>query len=364
MYTSSESTPLLSASSNSRPRQRFNAHTARPRGTPASLGFFPASTSQALHQGTAASLSASEKKHPLINTRSNMACCFQCIPNAEIGVIERLGKYQGLAQPGFTCILWPLDSIVAKLSTRVQQLDVRMETKTKDNVFVTAVVSVQYQPIKSKIYDAFYRLTDPQAQIRSYVYDVVRSTLPKLDLDQAFDSKEDIAIAVKNQLEEVMQEYGYQILQALVTDMDPDARVKGAMNEINASKRLREAATNKAEADKIMQVKAAEAEAESKYLSGVGVSRQRKAIVDGLRDSVQTFSETIDGTSPKDVMDLLLLTQYFDMLRDVGQSSRAATVFLPHAPQSVATLQGAMRDGFMQGQAGSEGLASAQMMNR
>ncbi|CAN0438584.1 unnamed protein product, partial [Ectocarpus sp. 8 AP-2014] len=120
-------------------------------------------------------------------------------------------------------------------------------------------------------------------------------TLPKLDLDQAFDSKEDIAIAVKNQLEEVMQEYGYQILQALVTDMDPDARVKGAMNEINASKRLREAATNKAEADKIMQVKAAEAEAESKYLSGVGVSRQRKAIVDGLRDSVQTFSETIDG---------------------------------------------------------------------
>ncbi|CAN0034760.1 unnamed protein product [Pylaiella littoralis] len=293
-----------------------------------------------------------------------MACCFQCIPNAEIGVIERLGKYQGLAQPGFTCILWPFDKIVAKLSTRVQQLDVRMETKTKDNVFVTAVVSVQYQPIKAKIYDAFYRLTDPKAQIRSYVYDVVRSTLPKLDLDQAFDSKEDIAIAVKNQLEEVMQEYGYQILQALVTDMDPDTRVKGAMNEINASKRLREAATNKAEADKIMQVKAAEAEAESKYLSGVGVSRQRKAIVDGLRDSVETFSKTIDGTSPKDVMDLLLLTQYFDMLRDVGQSSRAATVFLPHAPQSVASLQSAMRDGFMQGQAGSAGLASAETMKR
>ncbi|CAN0567920.1 unnamed protein product, partial [Ectocarpus sp. 12 AP-2014] len=149
-----------------------------------------------------------------------------------------------------------------------------------------------------QIYDAFYRLTDPQAQIRSYVFDVVRSelgTLPKLDLDQAFDSKEDIAVAVKNQLEEVMKEYGYMILQALVTDMDPDPRVKEAMNEINASKRLREAATNKAEADKIMQVKAAEAEAESKYLSGVGVSRQRKAIVDGLRDSVQNFAEAIDG---------------------------------------------------------------------
>ncbi|CAM9975816.1 unnamed protein product [Ectocarpus sp. 6 AP-2014] len=282
-----------------------------------------------------------------------MAFCFQCVSNSEVGVVERLGKFTGLAAPGLNCILWPIDVIVAKISTRVQQLDVRMETKTKDNVFVTAVVSVQYQPIKEKIYDAFYRLTDPQAQIRSYVFDVVRSTLPKLDLDQAFDSKEDIAVAVKNQLEEVMKEYGYQILQALVTDMDPDPRVKEAMNEINASKRMREAATNKAEADKIMQVKAAEAEAESKYLSGVGVSRQRKAIVDGLRDSVQNFAEAIDGTSPKDVMDLLLLTQYFDMLRDVGQSSRAATVFLPHAPQSVAAIQAAMRDGFMQGQAGS-----------
>ncbi|CAM9777613.1 unnamed protein product [Ascophyllum nodosum] len=288
-----------------------------------------------------------------------MAYCLHCIPNAEVGVIERLGKYQDLAQPGLNCICWPVDVIVARISTRVQQLDVRMETKTKDNVFVTAVVSVQYQPIKQKVYDAYYRLTDPQAQIRSYVYDVVRSTLPKLDLDQAFDSKEDIAIAVKNQLEHVMEEYGYQILQALVTDMDPDPRVKEAMNEINASKRLREAATNKAEADKIMQVKAAEAEAESKYLSGVGVSRQRKAIVDGLRDSVLTFSEKIGGTSPKDVMDLLLLTQYFDMLRDVGQSSGSSTVFLPHAPQSVEALQSAMRNGFMQGNAGQVGIAGA-----
>ncbi|CAM9601716.1 unnamed protein product, partial [Sphacelaria rigidula] len=167
--------------------------------------------------------------------------------------------------------------------------------QTKDNVFVTAVVSVQYQAVETKIYDAYYRLTDPKAQIRSYVYDVVRSTLPKLDLDQAFDSKDDIAVNVKNQLETVMMEYGYQILQTLVTDLDPDRRVKEAMNEINASKRMREAATNKAEADKIMQVKAAEAEAESKYLSGVGVSRQRKAIVDGLRESVQTFSTSIEG---------------------------------------------------------------------
>eukprot|EP00904_Undaria_pinnatifida_P012412 jgi/Undpi1/8300/HiC_scaffold_25.g10769.m1 len=224
-----------------------------------------------------------------------MAFCCQCVPNSEIGVVERLGRYTTLAQPGFNWICWPLDKIVARLSTRVQQLDVRMETKTKDNVFVTAVVSVQYQPIRGNIYEAYYRLTDPQAQIRSYVYDVVRNGLIvgrifffSISIHRYVARpnlfSQDIAVAVKQQLEEVMKEYGYQILQALE-----------AMNEINASKRLREAATNKAEADKIMQVKAAEAEAESKYLSGVGVSRQRKAIVDGLRDSVQTFSETIDG---------------------------------------------------------------------
>lgn len=292
-------------------------------------------------------------------------CCCWCIQTSEVGIIERFGQYKTLAQPGLVCLLWPCDSLVTAMSTRVQQIDVKVESKTKDNVFVFAIVSVQFQAKRDKIYDAYYRLTDPNQQIRAYVFDVLRSTLPKMELDAAFEAKEEIAHAVKEQLEAVMESYGFQILQALITDLEPDRRVKDAMNEINASKRLREAAHNKAEADKIMQVKAAEAEAESKYLSGVGVARQRKAIIDGLRDSIHDFSESIAGTTPKDVMDLLLLTQYFDMLRDVGQSSRSTTVFLPHTPDSVAGLQAAMRDGFMQGQAGyARAVAGQEVMGR
>ncbi|KAG5176518.1 flagellar associated protein [Tribonema minus] len=286
-------------------------------------------------------------------------CCCICVQTSEVGVVERFGQFEKLAKPGLSLVFWPLSQVVGTISTRVQQLDVQAETKTSDNVFITVNVCVQYQVLYDKVYDAFYRLTDPKSQIRSYVYDVIRSTMPKLELDQAFAAKEEVAHAVKEQLTVVMQEYGYQILQALVTDLEPDRRVKDAMNEINASKRLREAATNKAEADKIMQVKAAEAEAESKYLSGVGVSRQRQAIVAGLRDSIHDFSSSIEGTTPKDVMDLLLLTQYFDMLRDIGQSTKSSTIFLPHAPESVASLQGAMRDGFMQAAA-----AKAQTINR
>jgi regulator of protease activity HflC (stomatin/prohibitin superfamily) len=203
------------------------------------------------------------------------------------------------------------------------------------------------------VYDAYYRLTDPQAQIRSYVYDSVRSAVPKMELDSAFEAKDDIAIAVKENLQSVMEDYGYSILQTLVTDMDPDRRVKDAMNEINSSKRIREAATHKAEADKILQVKAAEAEAESKYLSGVGVARQRQAIVAGLRDSISEFSEQVQGASPKDAMDLLLLTQYFDALTSIGSSSKATTIFLPHDPASVGQVASAMRNGFMQGEAAS-----------
>mmetsp|Transcript_3807 Transcript_3807/g.5841 ORF Transcript_3807/g.5841 Transcript_3807/m.5841 type:complete len:292 (+) Transcript_3807:108-983(+) len=286
-------------------------------------------------------------------------CCCVCVQTSEIGYIESLGEFQKLAKPGLSCMFWPFSQLVGTLSTRIQMLKVRAETKTKDNVFITVDVTVQYQIIIEKCHEAFYKLTDHQSQIRSYVFDVIRSTMPKLDLDEAFASTEEVATAVKNQLYDIMKNYGYQIINALVTDLEPDQRVKDAMNEINASKRMREAAANKAEADKIMQVKAAEAEAESKYLSGVGVSRQRKAIVGGLRDSISDFSSTVAGTTPKDVMDLLLLTQYFDMLKDVGSNPKGATVFLPHAPNEVASLQAAMRDGFMQSSA-----AGTMSMNR
>lgn len=261
--------------------------------------------------------------------------CIVCIRTKEVGVVEDLGEFKGLLSAGLHFVLWPLQGVTGTLSLRVQQLDVTCETKTKDNVFVQCQVAVQFRVLEDEAYNAYYRLSDPNGQIQSYVFDVVRSTVPKLELDQTFASKADIASAVKDKLQTVMHQYGYQIMEALVTDLAPDNKVKASMNEINASKRLKEAASHKAEADKIKQVKAAEAEAEARYLSGLGVARQRKAIVQGLQTSVSEFSENVNGASPKDVMDILLLTQYFDTLSSVGANS----LILEHDPATVANLQ-------------------------
>lgn len=244
-------------------------------------------------------------------------------------MIERFGQFNRLAQPGCNMIVMPCEQRVGLLSFRVQQLNVTVETKTLDNVFLVAVVSVQYQVLRDKTYEAFYSLTNPKQQITAHVYDVMRSELPTLELDAVFEAKEELAVAVKNNLTEIMTTYGYQIVQVLITDLDPDQRVKNAMNEINASKRLKYAVAERAEGDKILQVKAAEAEAEAKYLSGVGVAKQRKAIVDGLRNSIVDFQHEVSGSSTKEVMDLLLLTQYFDMIRDVGSASHCKTTFVP-----------------------------------
>lgn len=255
-------------------------------------------------------------------------CCI-CVSTSEVVVIERLGKFDRMQPAGLGVVVCPFEQNAGAVSFRVQQLDVRVETKTKDNVFLTAVVSVQYQVIREKVYEAFYSLTNTQQQITAHVYDVMRSQLPTLELDAVFEAKEDLALAVKNALQVTMSEYGYQILQALITDIDPDNRVKQAMNEINSAKRLKYAVAEKAEGQKILQVKSAEAEAEAKYLSGVGVAKQRKAIVDGLRTSIVDFSEGVQGASSKDVMDLLLLTQYFDCIRDVGSAKHCKTTFVP-----------------------------------
>jgi len=263
-----------------------------------------------------------------------MSCCCICVRTQEVAIVEDLGQFKRLVDPGLHCILWPLQSVAGTLSLRIQQLDVNCETKTKDNVFVNVAVAVQYRVITESAYDAFYRLSDPRGQIQSYVFDVVRSTVPRLELDEAFASKNEIADATLKQLESVMKDYGYEILNTLVTDMSPDARVKASMNEINASKRLKEAASHKAEADKVQQVKAAEADAEARYLSGLGVARQRTAIVNGLQDSVNEFSDGVKGVSSKDVMDILMLTQYFDTLTAVGANS----MILEHEPASVAAL--------------------------
>mmetsp|Transcript_8554 Transcript_8554/g.19814 ORF Transcript_8554/g.19814 Transcript_8554/m.19814 type:complete len:280 (-) Transcript_8554:702-1541(-) len=255
--------------------------------------------------------------------------CFFTISTSEVGLVENCGKFSRMVQPGLNFVFCPYEELVGRLSFRVQQLDVRVETKTLDNVFLTAVVSVQYQVLREKAYEAFYALTNPTQQITAHVYDVMRAQLPTLELDAVFEAKEDLALAVKNALSETMSSFGYQILQTLITDLDPDQRVKNAMNEINSSKRLKFAVAERAEGDKILQVKSAEAEAEAKYLSGVGVAKQRKAIVDGLKSSIVDFSDGVKGSSTKEVMDLLLLTQYFDMVRDVGQANHCKTTFVP-----------------------------------
>eukprot|EP00301_Raphidiophrys_heterophryoidea_P014767 c23227_g1_i1.p1 GENE.c23227_g1_i1~~c23227_g1_i1.p1 ORF type:complete len:297 (-),score=98.92 c23227_g1_i1:401-1246(-) len=268
-----------------------------------------------------------------------MSCCFICISTSEVAVIERFGKFEKVAGAGCNFVCWPFSYVASRLSLRLQQLDVDCETKTKDNVFVNVVVSVQYQVLREKVYEAAYKLTNSHDQIRAYVFDVVRSTVPHMLLDHAFESKDEISTQVKNQLSVAMNEYGYVIVKALVTDLTPDARVKAAMNEINANKRHKEAATERAEADKILVVKAAEAHAESQYLSGVGVAKQRKAIVDGLRDSVNEFSGHVEGTGPREVINLLMVTQYFDMLDAIGVKSKSSTIFIPHNPSSVLDLQ-------------------------
>jgi len=269
------------------------------------------------------------------------------VNTGEIGLIEKFGRFNRVARAGFTFVMWPLEDIAGLQTLRVQQLDVLTESKTKDDVTVHVKVAVQYQVIPDKVYDAFYRLTRPELQIRAYVDDVVRSTMPRMTLDTAFEAKEDVARSVKESLDKVMHEYGYQIMQALVTDLQPDVKVRNAMNEINAAKRQKLAAAEKAEADKILLVKAAEAESEAKYLSGVGVARQRKAIVDGFKDSVLDFTGGVEGTTPKDIINMMMVTQYLDMLKDVGQCPTNSTTFVPHSIGGGDTGS-QVRDGLMQ----------------
>lgn len=225
-----------------------------------------------------------------------------------VAIVQRFGKHLRIAQPGLHVKIPIADVVAGRLNLRVRQLNVKVETKTEDNVFVHVVVSVQYYVLLQKTYDAFYRLADPEGQITSFVFDVVRARVPNMKLDDVFEKKNEVADAVKNELAEVMDDFGYGIVKALVTDINPDDKVKDAMNEINAAQRLRVAATEKGEAERILKVKAAEAEAQSKALQGKGIADQRKAIVDGLRESVEEFQQTVPGTLPQDVMNLVLMT--------------------------------------------------------
>jgi regulator of protease activity HflC (stomatin/prohibitin superfamily) len=269
-------------------------------------------------------------------------------------VVERFGKFRRVAGPGLNLKVPFIERVAGRINLRVQQLDVTVETKTKDNVFVHIIVAVQYMVLPAKVFDAFYRLDQPTVQITAYVFDVVRARVPKMELDDVFERKDEVAIAVKEELSGEMETFGYIIVQALVTDIDPDKKVKESMNEINAAKRLREAAQERGEADKILKVKAAEAEAESKALQGRGIADQRRAIIDGLRESVDQFAQSISGTTPESIMQLVLMTQHYDTVKEIGASSRANTIFVPYTPGGMSDLAQQMRDALISANAASQ----------
>ena len=273
---------------------------------------------------------------------------FFTVEQRTIAIVQRLGKFVREAGPGLNTKIPILDRVVGRINLRVQQLDVKIETKTEDNVFVQMVVAVQFYVLPEKVYDAFYKLDDARRQITSYVFDVVRAQVPKIKLDDLFEKKDEIADIVKSELEQVMAGFGYGILKALVTDIDPDPKVKLSMNEINAAQRMRVAATEKGEADRILKVKSAEGDAQSKALQGKGIAEQRQAIVAGLRDSVDEFQRSVPGTTARDVMNLVLMTQYFDTLKEIGASSQTNTILIPHSPGNLAALTDQIRNAMIE----------------
>jgi regulator of protease activity HflC (stomatin/prohibitin superfamily) len=260
---------------------------------------------------------------------------FFTVSTAQVAVITRFGKFQRVAEAGLNWKLPYFDTVSGVVSLRVNQIALTMETKTKDNVFVTIPISVQNRVRPERVYDAFYKLSDPVAQIKSYVEQVILGHVPSMTLDEVFASQSSIAAAVKQELDADMAAFGYEIVNVLVTDIIPDSKVKSAMNDINAAQREQVAATARGEADKILVVKKAEAEAESKALQGQGIANQRKAIIEGLQVSVEQFQRAVEGATSKDVMQLVLITQYYDTLKSIGESDKTNTLFLSHSPAAV-----------------------------
>ena len=277
-----------------------------------------------------------------------LSSTFFTVEQRTVAIVQRLGKFNREAGPGIQVKIPFIDKVAGRVNLRVRQLDVEIETKTEDNVFVRMVVAVQYYVLPETAYDAFYKLENAQRQITSFVFDVVRAQVPKIRLDDVFEKKDDIANIVKSELSSVMEEFGFSILKALVTDIDPDVKVKQSMNEINAAQRARVAATERGEADRIIKVKSAEGDAQSKALQGRGIADQRQAIVAGLRDSVDEFRKSIPGTTAKDVMNLVLMTQYFDMLKEIGASSHSNAILIPHSPGNLSALTDQMRNAMIE----------------
>jgi regulator of protease activity HflC (stomatin/prohibitin superfamily) len=272
---------------------------------------------------------------------------FFTVNTAQVAVITRFGKFLRVAEAGLNWKMPYFDTVAGMVSLRVNQITLTMETKTKDNVFVTIPISVQNRVRPEKVFDAFYKLSDPVAQIKSYVEQVILGHVPGMTLDDVFASQSSIAAAVKKELDADMSTFGYEIVNVLVTDIVPDAKVKSAMNDINAAQREQVAANARGEAEKILVVKKAEAEAESKALQGQGIANQRKAIIEGLQVSIEQFQKVVDGASSRDVMQLVLVTQYFDTLKSIGENDKSNTLFLSHSPGAVREVSEQILDSML-----------------
>ena len=256
-----------------------------------------------------------------------------------VAIVERFGRYQKIATSGIHMRLpFGIDKIAARIQLRLLQSEIVVETKTKDNVFVMMNVATQYRVNEQNVTDAYYKLMRPEAQIKSYIEDALRSSVPKLTLDELFEKKDEIALEVQHQVAEEMTTYGYIIVKTLITKVEPDAEVKQSMNEINAAQRKRVAAQELAEADKIKIVTAAEAEAEKDRLHGVGIAQQRKAIVDGLAESIAELKEANVGMSEEQIMSILLTNQYLDTLNTFAAKGNQ-TLFLPNNPNGVDDIR-------------------------
>ena len=257
---------------------------------------------------------------------------FFIVKQQSAAIVERFGRFVGVRQSGLQLKIPIIDRVAGRVSLRIQQLDVVVETKTKDDVFVKIKVSVQYKVIKDKVYEAFYKLDFPQDQITSYVFDVVRAEVPKMILDDVFEKKDDVAIAVKAELNDAMVNYGFDIIKTLVTDIDPDAQVKDSMNRINASEREKVAAQFEGDAQRILIVERAKAEAESKRLQGQGIADQRREIARGLEDSVKVLNGV--NINSQEASALIVVTQHYDTLQSVGSTSNSNLILMPNSPQA------------------------------
>ena len=274
---------------------------------------------------------------------------FFTVETSQVAIVQRLGKFARVAGPGLNWKTPYLEAVVQRMSMKVQQFDVQVETKTQDNVFVHIPVSIQYKVMPEAVEAAFYKLSDPVKQIESMVYNVVLGHVPKMKLDDTFLNQADIASDLRDSLDGSMKEYGYSIVKVLISDIVPDPKVKAAMNDINAAQREREATVSRAETNKLLLVKQAEAEAESKRLQGEGIANQRKAIISGLKDSVEDFAKAVQGSTPQDVMQLVLMTQYFDTLKDISANDHTNTVLIPHTPNVLTDLFAQIRNAIVTG---------------